>query len=132
MKLKEQIDAQVQSFQRERGAQAELQAALVQVRSANAQRSQQLADEEKRQKDLQESFAGLQAKLTAAQEEHAALLQQLQLERDVHQKELKSIEHTLARCRQERDEIQAQVHKRQVTPLFNALPLYSSTKEEDE
>lgn len=120
MKLKEQVDAQVQSIQREQGVQAELQTALVQVKSANAQLSQQLSHEEKHRKELQKSSLELQAKLTAVQEEHTALVQQLQLERDVHQKELKSIKHTLKLCQQERDGIQAQVHKLKVTPLMKS------------
>lgn len=123
MKLKEQIDAQVQSTQREQSMQAELQTALVQMQLANAELTQQLAEEEKHKKDLQKSSFELQAKLTAVQEEHAALVQQLQLERDVHQKELKSINCTLKFCQQERDEIQAQVHKLKVTCFIN-IPLF--------
>lgn len=124
MKLKEQIDAQVQSVQREQSMQADLQTALVQMKSANAGLSQQLAEEEKHKKDLQKSFFELQAKLTAVQEEHTALVQQLQLERDVHQKELKSINCTLKLCQQERDEIQARVHKLKVTSFIDKLPFF--------
>lgn len=131
MKLKEQIDAQVQSIQREQSTQAELQTALVQIKSANAQLSQQLAEEEKQKKDLQKSSFELQAKLTAVQEEHTALVQQLQLERDVHQKELKSLNCTLKLCQQERDEIQAQVHKLKVTSFVNIPLFFLSIKEED-
>lgn len=124
MKLKEQVDAQVQSIQREQSVQAELQTALVQVKSANAQLSQQLSkqlsQEEEHRKELQKSSSELQAKLAAVQEEHAALVQQLQLERDVHQKELKSIRHTLKLCQQERDATQAQVHKLKVTPIIES------------
>lgn len=121
-KLKEQIDAQVQSIQREQSMQAELHTALVQIKSANVQLSQQLAEEEKHKKDLQQSCFELQAKLAAVQEEHTALVQQLQLERDVHQKELKSITCTLKLCQQERDDIQTQVHQLKVAPLIN-VPL---------
>lgn len=123
MTLKEQIDAQVQSIQREQRMQAELQTALVHMKLANAQLSQQLAEEEKHEKDLQKSSSELQAKLTAVQEEHAALVRQLQLERDVHQKELKSLNCTLKLCQQEREEIQAQVHKLKVTSFIN-IPLF--------
>lgn len=131
MKLKEQVDAQVQSIQREQSMQAELQTALVQIKSANAQLSQQFSQEEKHRKELQKSSLELQAKLTAVQEEHTALVQQLQLERDVHQKELKSIKHTLKLCQQERDGIQAQVHKLKVTPLIKSPLFFWSTQEED-
>lgn len=122
-KLKEQMDAQVQSFQREQNTQAELQAALMRMKSANTQLSQQLASEEGHRKDLQKSSTELQAKLTAVQEEHAALVQQLQLERDVHQKELKSIKCTLRLCQQERDSTQAHVSKLKVASLIHG-PLF--------
>lgn len=124
-KLKEEIDAQAQNSQRGQNTQAELQTALMQVKSANTRLSQQLASEEKHKKDLQKGSFELQAKLTTVQEEHAALVQQLQLERDVHQKELKSINRTLQLCQQERDEIQEQVHKLEVTSFINAPLLVS-------
>ncbi|XP_011610195.2 centrosomal protein of 128 kDa isoform X1 [Takifugu rubripes] len=112
-KLKEEIDAQAQNSQRGQNTQAGLQTALMQVKAANARLSQQLASEEKHKKDLQKGSFELQAKLTTVQEEHTALVQQLQLERDVHQKELKSINCTLQLCQQERDEIQKHVRKLQ-------------------
>lgn len=126
-KLKEEIDAQAQNSQRGQNTQAELQTALMQVKSANTRLSQQLASEEKHKKDLQKGSFELQAKLTTVQEEHAALVQQLQLERDVHQKELKSINRTLQLCQQERDEIQEQVHKLEVTSFIH-VPLLVSVR----
>lgn len=119
LELKEQIDARVQSIQREQSTQAELQTALVQLNSANAQLSQQLAEEQEHKKDLHKSSAELQARLKAVQDEHSALLQQLQLERDVHQQELKSVNRTLKLCQQERDDVQAQIHKLKVTSFRN-------------
>lgn len=126
-KLKEEIDAQAQNSQRGQNTQAELQTALMQVKSANTRLSQQLASEEKHKKDLQKGSFELQAKLTTVQEEHTALVQQLQLERDVHQKELKSINSTLQLCQQERDEIQEHVHKLEVTSFIN-IPLLVSVR----
>lgn len=128
-KLKEEIDAQAQNSQRGQNTQAELQTALMQVKSANTRLSQQLASEEKHKKDLQKGSFELQAKLKTVQEEHAAMMLQLQLERDVHQKELKSINRTLQLCQQERDEIQEQVDKLEVTSFIN-LPLLVSVRED--
>lgn len=128
-KLKEEIDSQAQNSQRGQNTQAELQKALMQVKSANTRLSQQLASEEKHKKDLQKGSFELQAKLTTVQEEHTALVQQLQLERDVHQKELKNINCTLQLCQQERDEIQEQVHKLEVTSFIN-IPLLVSMRED--
>lgn len=121
-KLKEQIDAQAQNIQREQNTQSELQTALMQVKAANARLSQQLASEEKHKKDLQKGSLERQAK-------HTALVQQLQLERDVHQKELKSIGCTLHLCQQEREEIQAHVIKLEVTSFIN-IPLLVSVKQD--
>lgn len=90
--------------------------------SANAQLSKHLAEEEKSKKELQKASSELQAKLAAVQEERVALGQQLQLEREVHQKELHSmkammedsstkkdrdVQEMLKLCRHERDEVQA-------------------------
>lgn len=90
--------------------------------SANAQLSKHLAEEEKSKKELQKAASELQAKLAAVQEERVALGQQLQLEREVHQKELHSVkammedsstkkdrdvQEMLKLCRHERDEVQA-------------------------
>lgn len=128
-KLKEEIDAQAQNSQRGQNSQAELQTALMQVKSANTRLSQQLASEEKHKENLQKGSFELQAKLTAVQEEHTALVQQLQLERDVHQKELKSINCTLQLCQQERDEIQGHAYKLEVTS-FIYIPLLVSVRED--
>ncbi|KAM9338959.1 centrosomal protein of 128 kDa [Symphorus nematophorus] len=114
-RLEERADTEARRRQRDHDAQAELQAALKQMTSAHAQLAQRLAEEESSKKELQ-------AKLTAAQEERTVLGQQLQLEREVHQKELhntkemmvdsrtkkdREMQDMLKLCRQERDEIQA-------------------------
>ncbi|XP_042359946.1 centrosomal protein of 128 kDa-like isoform X2 [Plectropomus leopardus] len=114
-RLEDRADTQARRLQRDQDAQAELQAALKEMTSSRSQLLQQLAEEESSKKKLE-------AQLTAVQEERAALGQQLQLEREVHQKELdntkammedsrtkkyREVQDTLKICRQERDEIQA-------------------------
>ncbi|KAI3364500.1 hypothetical protein L3Q82_011292, partial [Scortum barcoo] len=87
-RLEERADTQAHRFQRDQDAQVELQTALKQMTSAHAQLTQRLAEEESSTKELKKRASELQAKLTAVQEERAALGKQLQLEREVHQKEL--------------------------------------------
>lgn len=87
-RLEEQAEVQARRCQRDQATQAELQTALKQMSSANAQLAQRLAEEECSRKDLQKATADLQAKLTVMQEEQATMGQQLQLEREVHQKEV--------------------------------------------
>ncbi|XP_037606827.1 centrosomal protein of 128 kDa isoform X2 [Sebastes umbrosus] len=121
-RLEERGDTQARRCQRDQDTQAELQAALKQMTSAHAQLVQRLAEEESSKKNLQKGSMELQAKLTAVQEERAALGQQLQLEREVHQTELdntkalmgdsrtkkyREVQDMLKLCRQERDEMQA-------------------------
>lgn len=114
-KLEERADTQSRRNRRDLDAHAELQAALKQRTLANAQLSQQLAEEERSKKEFH-------VKLMAVQEERVALGQQLQLEREVRQKELhnmksmiedsrtkkdREVQEMLRLCQQERDEIQA-------------------------
>lgn len=104
--------------------------------STNVQLSQQLAEEERSKKELQRGTSELQAKLTAVQDECAALGQQLQLQREVHQKELhnmkammedsrtkkgREVQEMLKICRQERDEIQAHLSEVKVSTFINML-----------
>jgi len=132
-KLQEQAETQARRCQRDQGAQAELQAALKQMTTAHAQLSQRLAEEESTRKELQRGASELKAKVTALQEERASLGQQLQLEREVHRKELHSMKATiedsrmrkdrevqemLRLCRQDRDEIQAQLREVTVGPFY--------------
>ncbi|TKS75876.1 Centrosomal protein of 128 kDa [Collichthys lucidus] len=125
-RLQEQADTQARLRQRDQDTQAELQASLKQMTSANAQLAQRLTEEERSKKELQKGASELQARLTAVQEERSALGQQLQLEREVHQKELhnmkammedcrtkkdREVQERLMLCQQERDEIQMHLKK---------------------
>ncbi|KAE8287071.1 Centrosomal protein of 128 kDa [Larimichthys crocea] len=125
-RLQEQADTQARLRQRDQDTQAELQASLKQMTSANAQLAQRLTEEERSKKELQKGTSELQARLTAVQEERSALGQQLQLEREVHQKELhnmkammedcrtkkdREVQERLMLCQQERDEIQMHLKK---------------------
>lgn len=132
-RLEERGDTQARRCQRDQDTQAELQAALKQMTSAHAQLVQRLAEEESSKKNLQKGSMELQVKLTAVQEERAALGQQLQLEREVHQTELdntkalmgdsrtkkyREVQDMLKLCRQERDEIQAHLKEVKVSPFY--------------
>ncbi|XP_069559232.1 centrosomal protein of 128 kDa [Brachyistius frenatus] len=126
-RLEERAETQTRRCQRDQDTLAELQAALKHTTAAHAQLAQRSAEEESSRKGLQKATKELQAKLTALQEERAAVSSQLQLEREVHQKELDNMKTTMEdgrfkkdreaqemikRCRQERDEMQA--HLREV------------------
>ena len=128
-RLEERADTESRRRQRDQDTQAELQAALKQMTSAHAQLAQRLAEEESSKKELQ-------AKLTAAQEEWATLGQQLQLEREVHQKELhnikemmedsrmkkdREVQDMLKLCQQEREELQAHIKEVKVSLLTSML-----------
>ncbi|XP_039981856.1 centrosomal protein of 128 kDa-like isoform X3 [Xiphias gladius] len=121
-RLMERADTQASRCQRDEDTWAELQAALKQMNSARTKLAQQLAKEESSRMELQKVALELQAKLTVVQEEQAALGQQLQLEREVHQKELdnmkammedsrikkdREVQDTVKLYRQEQDELQA-------------------------
>lgn len=125
-RVQEQADTQARRFQRDQDAHAELQAALKQMTAAHAQLAQRLSEEENCRKELQKSSSELQAKLTALQEERTVLSKQLQLEREVHQKELDGLKATtedsnakkarevqdmLQVCCQQRDETRAQMRE---------------------
>lgn len=139
--LEERVETQSRRSQRAQDVQAELQASLKQATAANMQLSLRLAEEESAVKELKRSNAELEAKLTALRVEQAALGQQLQLEREVHQKELDSVKATaedsvmkkerqaheaLKLCRQERDEVKEQLRGVQVSPFFH-LCYYGAT-----
>ncbi|XP_041832259.1 centrosomal protein of 128 kDa isoform X2 [Melanotaenia boesemani] len=125
-KLQEQADTQARRCQRDQDVQAELQASLKQMTTAHAQLSQRLAEEESTRKELQKDASEFKAKLTAVHEERASLSQQLQLEREVHQKELdnmratreggrmrkdREVQEMLKLYSQERDEMQAELRE---------------------
>lgn len=132
-RLEVEADTQARRFQRDQDKQTELQAALKQMTTAHAQLYQRLAEEESTRKELQKSNSDLKAKLTALQEERATLSQHLQLEREVHQKELdnvkatvedsvmkkeRKVQETLKLCRLERDEMQVQLREVKVGPFY--------------
>lgn len=138
-RLEERADTQARRCQRDQDTQAELQAALKQMTSINAQVTQRLAEEQSSKKELQKGVSELQAKLTAVQEERGALGQQLQLEREVHQKELdnmkammedcrtkkdREVQDMLKLCRKEQDEIQAHLKEVKVSPFMNMAEVF--------
>ncbi|XP_072300874.1 centrosomal protein of 128 kDa-like [Eucyclogobius newberryi] len=104
-RLEERVDSQARRRQKDDDQQAELQNALKQVTSSHARLVQRLAEEESLRKQLQKSNSELQAKLTTVQVDRAALGQQLQLQREVHQKELDNIKVALedGKSKKERD-----------------------------
>ncbi|XP_075904452.1 centrosomal protein of 128 kDa isoform X2 [Nelusetta ayraudi] len=121
-RLEERANSHNRQRHRDQDAQAELQAALRKMTSSSDELSKQLAEAERSHRELQKGSAEMQAKLAVAREEKAALGQQLQLEREVHQKEVLSlkaavedgrtkkereVQETLKLCRRERDEIHA-------------------------
>lgn len=101
--------------------QDQLQATLKQIKSENAHVSQQLAEMVDSNKAYHKALSEQQAKLTAVQEERSMLRQQLQLQKEAHQRELHKINCTLKLCQQERDEIQTELSKVQVRPFANVL-----------
>uniref|UniRef100_A0A3B5LKE4 Centrosomal protein 128 n=1 Tax=Xiphophorus couchianus TaxID=32473 RepID=A0A3B5LKE4_9TELE len=124
--LEEQADVQARRLQRDQEAKADLQTTLKQMTAAHAQLSLRLTDEENTRKDVQRATTELQAKLTLLQEERTTLSQQLQLEREVHQKELnnmavtvkddrtrkdREVQEMLRLCRQENDELSTQLRE---------------------
>ena len=85
-KQEEQTVSRVCCCQRVQDMRGEFQAAPEQMTPTYAQLAQQLANEENSSKGLQRSSSELQAKLIVALEGRAVLEQQLQLEREVHHK----------------------------------------------
>ncbi|XP_061559944.1 centrosomal protein of 128 kDa-like isoform X2 [Phycodurus eques] len=123
-RLLEQFETQAHLSQRDHNKQADLQVTVNQMTSAHAQKAHRLTEAEASKKDLQKVTAELQAKLALVQKEPDTLRQQLQLEREVHQKELDNLKATIEEgrtknkemhdmlllCRQQRDEIQSQLN----------------------
>ncbi|XP_077366285.1 centrosomal protein of 128 kDa isoform X2 [Festucalex cinctus] len=123
-RLVEQSDAQIRLSQRHQNKQAELQVTVNQMTSAHAQLAHRLTEADASKKELQKVTVDLQAKLAAVQEEPETLRKQLQLERDVHQKELDNLKATIEEgrtknkemhdmlrlCCQQRDEIQTHLN----------------------
>ncbi|XP_055005588.1 centrosomal protein of 128 kDa isoform X2 [Boleophthalmus pectinirostris] len=103
--LEEKLESQARRRQKDEEQHAELQNTVKQVTSSHAQLVQRLSEEENLRKELQKSHSELQDKLRSVQEERTALGQQLQLQREVHQKELDNMKAALEedRSKKERD-----------------------------
>ncbi|XP_028296169.1 centrosomal protein of 128 kDa isoform X2 [Gouania willdenowi] len=104
-RLEERADTIERRYQRERDAQVEMQTSLNQMTAAHSQVSQQLAQEQSSRKWLQKENLELQTNVTTLQEERDALSKQLQLEREVHQKELDNLKALMedSRIRKDRE-----------------------------
>uniref|UniRef100_A0A8C6U802 Centrosomal protein 128 n=1 Tax=Neogobius melanostomus TaxID=47308 RepID=A0A8C6U802_9GOBI len=104
-RLEERADSQARRRQKDEDQHVELQQTVKQVTVSHAQLVQRLAEEEGLRKELHKSHSELQARLTAVQEERAALGQQLQLQREVHRNELDNIKAALedGKSKKERD-----------------------------
>ncbi|XP_062267878.1 centrosomal protein of 128 kDa-like [Platichthys flesus] len=109
-RLEERADSQACRLQRDQDKQEELQAALKRMTSAHSHQAQRLAEEERTRKELQKGVSEQQANLTTMQEEREALAQQLQLEREVHQKEVDNLKAMMEDVRKRKHrEMQAQL-----------------------
>ncbi|KAM6964996.1 centrosomal protein of 128 kDa [Aplochiton taeniatus] len=121
-RLEDRAEVQARRSQMDQEAMAELQAALKDATSGRALLADRLAEDEASRREVQRTSQELQARLSQAHEESTLLGQQLELEREVHQKELASlkataqggrarldreIQETLRLCAQERDEMAA-------------------------
>lgn len=132
-RLEERANSQNRQRHRDQDAQEELQAALRKMTASSGELAKQLAEAEKSNRELQKGSSELQARLAVVREEKVALGQQLQLEREVHQKEVltlkaamedgrakkeREVQETLTLCRQERDEIHAHLSEAKVSADF--------------
>lgn len=132
-RLEDQVNVQARRSQKDQDTHNELQAALKQMTSAHAQLALRLNEEERSRNELQKGNMELQAKMTELQKERSALSQQLQLEREVHQKELdntkatmeearmkkdREVQDMLQLCHKEREEIQARMREVKVGTFF--------------
>uniref|UniRef100_A0A672IYP6 Centrosomal protein 128 n=1 Tax=Salarias fasciatus TaxID=181472 RepID=A0A672IYP6_SALFA len=104
-RLEEEAEAQTRRCQRDRDAQAELQASLKQLKASHTQLAQRLAEEERSRKELLRDAGELKARLRELQEERDGLSKQLQLQRDGHRRELDNLRASAeeARARRERE-----------------------------
>ncbi|XP_041721452.1 centrosomal protein of 128 kDa isoform X1 [Coregonus clupeaformis] len=103
--LEERAEAVARRSQRDQEEVRSLQAAMKELTTAHAQLTTLLAEEEASKRELQRNRAEGAVRLAAAQEQRASLGQQLELEREVHQKELASLRATVqdGRAKQDRD-----------------------------
>ncbi|KAK7133490.1 hypothetical protein R3I94_015392 [Phoxinus phoxinus] len=98
IRLKERVELQEQRRDEEQRSLLDLQGSVKNLSSARADLTARLAEVESCKKDLEKQ-------LTAAQEESSSFGRQLELERQVHQKELSHLRTTQQECKakQERD-----------------------------
>uniref|UniRef100_A0A8C7ZDV8 Centrosomal protein 128 n=1 Tax=Oryzias sinensis TaxID=183150 RepID=A0A8C7ZDV8_9TELE len=122
--LEERVETQSRRSQRAQDVQAELQASLKQATAANAQLSLRLAEEESAVRELKRSNAELEAKLTALRVERVALGQQLQLEREIHQKELDSVKATTEDSVMKKEQISDQKKKQSTKFLYKIIKYF--------
>nr|XP_019941324.1 PREDICTED: centrosomal protein of 128 kDa-like [Paralichthys olivaceus] len=109
-RLEEQTDSQVCCCQRYQDMPVEFQAILKKMTPAHAQVAQRLAKEDSCRKELQRSSSELKGKLTVVLEERAALEQQLQLEREMHQRQVHNMKAMMEDSSINRDhEVQAKM-----------------------
>ncbi|XP_029487501.1 centrosomal protein of 128 kDa isoform X2 [Oncorhynchus nerka] len=103
--LEERAEAVARRSQRDQEELHSLQTAMKELTSARAQLTTRLAEEAALRTELQRSGAEGAVRLAAAQELRASLGQQLELEREVHQRELASLRATVqnGRTKQDRD-----------------------------
>lgn len=138
-RLEERASTQNRQRHRDQDAQAELQVALRKMTSSSGELSKQLAEAEKSNRELHQGTSELQTKLAVAHEEKTALAQQLQLEREVHRKEMlnlkatmedgrtkqeREVQETLKLCRLERDEIHARMSEVKVSSAEKSLNFF--------
>ncbi|CAN9507647.1 unnamed protein product [Ophioblennius macclurei] len=120
-RMAEEAEAQTLRCQRDQDTQAELQASLKHLKASHTQVARRLTEEERSKKELLGETSELKARLGTLQEERGALSRQLQLQREVHRKELdhlkvsaeesrvkkdREVQEALELCRQEREEMQ--------------------------
>uniref|UniRef100_A0A8C7FBH6 Centrosomal protein 128 n=1 Tax=Oncorhynchus kisutch TaxID=8019 RepID=A0A8C7FBH6_ONCKI len=103
--LEERAEAVARRSQRDQEELHSLQAAMKELTSARAQLTTRLSEEAALRTELQRSGVEGAVRLAAAQELRASLGQQLELEREVHQRELASLRATVqnGRTKQDRD-----------------------------
>ncbi|XP_010880803.2 centrosomal protein of 128 kDa isoform X2 [Esox lucius] len=104
-RLEERAETMARRSQRDQEELRDFQLAMKELTVTRSQLTARLAEEEMAKRELQRSSAEGAARLAAAQEERASLGQQLELEREVHQRELASLRATTqdTRARQDRE-----------------------------
>ncbi|KAL0967578.1 hypothetical protein UPYG_G00254030 [Umbra pygmaea] len=125
-RLEERAETMARRSQRDQEELRGLQAAIKELTTARAQLATRLAEEEAARQELKKSSAEGAARLATAQEERASLGHQLELEREVHQRELASlrdavqdgrskqdreVQEKVRLCRKEKDDMEMQLRE---------------------